>query len=395
MKSEMLESALEIKDYIVGAKRRLHREPELAMREFKTTEYVRSELSALGVEVLPLDSPVGVVGIIRGNRKGAGHVTALRADMDALPIQETTDLPDRSIVPGAMHACGHDCHTAMLLGAARLLAARRDEFSGTVKLIFQPAEENLDGSATMIRLGVLENPKVEFMLGMHGHATYDVGQIAMRAGQYMASSDFFTVAMKGTSGHGAYPHRVACDPVLAASNAVVAMQSIVTRQIDALDSVVISVCQINGGTAKNIIPETVEFSGSVRCQNPATRDTIEGRIRRVAESIAAAYGCEASLDYHYGVPPLVNDPELTSLVRKSAEKLVGAGDVREIEIPAMGSEDFSRYCELVPHAVFARLGIRSPGGQAPNFHNGNFVFAEDALPYGAALYAQFVLDVNE
>lgn len=395
MISDMLENAIAIKEYLVSVKRRLHREPELAMRELMATEYVRSELVAMGVEISPIDSPVGVVGIIRGNKKGAGRVSALRADMDALPIQETTDLPDRSIVPGVMHACGHDCHTAMLLGAARLLIARRGEFSGTVKLIFQPAEENLDGSEMMIRLGVLENPKVQFIMGMHGHATYDIGQIAMRAGQYMASSDFFTVTMKGISGHGAYPHRVGCDPVLAASNAVIAMQSIVTRQIDALDSVVISICQINGGTAKNIIPETVEFSGSVRCQNPVTRDTIEGRIRRVANAIAAAYGCEASLDYHYGVPPLVNAPELTSLVWKSAEKIVGPGNVKEIEIPAMGSEDFSRYCELVPQAVFARLGIRSPSGQAPKFHNGSFIFAEEALPYGAALFAQFVLDINE
>jgi len=395
MTSEILESSLAIKEYIVQAKRRIHREPELAMKEFKTTEFVKSELKSMGIEMVPLESEVGVLGIIRGEKTGQGIVSALRADMDALPIQETTGQSDRSIVPGVMHACGHDCHTAMLLGAAKLLASMKDRFSGTVKLVFQPAEENLNGSAAMIRLGVMDNPKVDCLLGLHGHPTYDVGQIAMRSGAYMASSDFFTVRMKGVSGHGAYPHRVACDPILAASNAVMSIQSIITRQIDALDSVVISVCQISGGSAKNIIPETVEFSGSVRCQSLATRDTIEGRVRRVVENVAEVYGCSSTLEYHYGVPPLTNSPELTAHVWESAGKLVGPENVKRIDIPAMGSEDFSRYSEVVPQTVFARLGIRSPGGEAPKYHNGSFIFAEDALPYGTALFTQFVLDLNK
>lgn len=211
----------------------------------------------------------------------------------------------------------------------------------------------------------------------------------------MASSDFFTVRITGKSAHGAYPHRIGCDPILAASNSVMAIQSIITRQIDAIDSVVISVCEIHGGTAKNIIPEAVEFSGSVRCQSAETRNSIEKRILDVVQNIASTYKCKAELDYHYGVPPLANSPRVTEIVRGSAEKVVGSDRVKHIDIPAMGSEDFSRYLEIVPEGVFARLGIRKPNEPDPVYHNGNFVFPEEALPYGAALFVQFVLDMNQ
>jgi amidohydrolase/hippurate hydrolase len=394
MISEILRESFAVKDYIVRVKRRIHSQPELGMKEFATTAFILSELKSMGVETVPLASDVGVLGIIHGEKAGLGAVSALRADIDALPIAETVDIPDRSTVPGVMHACGHDCHTAMLLGAAKTLVSMKERFSGVVKLIFQPAEETLDGSAHMIRLGVLKNPDVQYILGIHGHSLFDVGQVAIREGSYMASSDFFTVRMTGISGHGAYPHRVGCDAILAASNAIMAIQSIITRQIDALDNVVISVCQISGGSARNVIPETVEFSGSVRCQRAETRKTIEERIRRTAESVALAYGCKATLDYHYGIPPLVNSPALTARVRQSAQKIVGVENVKEIGIPAMGSEDFSRYTEIVPQCVFARLGIRDPGRPEPMFHNGSFFFPEDALPYGTALLTQFVLDVN-
>lgn len=392
--SEILRSAWEIQDRIVAAKRRIHSLPELGMKEFETTALVRSELESVGIPMIPLDGPVGVLGVLRGKGAGDGKVIALRADMDALPIQETADVPDRSTVPGIMHACGHDCHTAMLLGAARLLASRTDEFSGTVKFLFQPAEETLGGAKYMIEQGVLEGPKVDWILGIHGHPGFDVGEIAFRSGPSMASSDFFTVTMTGKSGHGAYPHRLGCDPVLAASNAILAIQSIITRQIDAIDSVVISVCEIHGGTAKNIIPEAVQFGGSVRCQSPETRSTIEGRILDIARNVAATYRCTADLDYHYGVPPLVNDPDVVEAARASAVRALGSDKVKTIDIPAMGSEDFAEYLQVVPAGAFARLGVRPKGGESPVFHNGGFIFPEDALPCGAAFFAQFVLDVN-
>ncbi len=394
MASDILAKALQIKDSIAQAKHRIHREPELGMKEFATTAFVRSELEKMGIGTIPLSLDVGVLGIIRGEKGGPGRTVALRADMDALPIQETTDAPDRSIVPGVMHACGHDAHTAMLLGAAKILSSMKDAFSGTVRLIFQPAEETLDGSTYMIEQGALGRPEADVIMGIHAISTYRVGEIALREGPSMASSDFFTVRMTGTAGHGAYPHRVGSDAVLAAANAVMAIQSIVTRQIDAIDSVVISVCEIHGGTAKNIIPATTEFSGSVRCQNPETRKTIEGRIRNVVEGIAGTYLCRADLEYHYGVPPLVNAPEVTAIARRSAEKIVGSENVRRIDVPAMGSEDFSRYLEHVPQGVFARLGIGIPGADPQLFHNGDFFFPDEALPFGTALFVQFVLDIN-
>ncbi len=392
MTSNILQKALSLSDYITAAKRTIHRNPELGMKEFKTTAFVKAELESMGVPMIPLNGEVGVLGILEGKARGNGKVVALRADMDALPIQETADVPDKSEIQGVMHACGHDCHTAMLLGAAKILAPMRDCFSGTIKFIFQPAEETLGGAEYMVSQGVLENPTVDCILGIHGHSGYDIGEIALRSGPYMASSDFFTATFTGVSGHGAYPHRAGCDPVLAACNAVMSIQSIITRQIDALENVAISVCEMHGGSAKNIIPEKVEIGGSVRCQSHEVRNSIEKRISDIARGAAALYKCTAELDYHYGVPPLINSPALFDTVSKSAAKAVGSENVKYIDIPAMGSEDFSKYLEVIPNGFFARLGIRN-NGFTPVFHNGNFVFPEEALPYGTALFAQFALDM--
>jgi len=210
----------------------------------------------------------------------------------------------------------------------------------------------------------------------------------------MASSDLFTVTIKGKSGHGAYPHRIGSDPVQAASGAILALQSIVTRQIDAIDSVVLSVCEIHGGSAKNIIPETVQFGGTVRCQSPEVRNSMKDRMEAVVKGAAAAYLCTAELDYSLGVPPLVNDPEVAGMARESARRALGAGNVKEIDIPAMGSEDFAEYLQIVSRGVFGRLGLAREGVEPPIFHNGSFIFPEEALPYGAAFFVQFVLDVN-
>ncbi|NLA90393.1 MAG: amidohydrolase, partial [Synergistaceae bacterium] len=316
MKSEILQKALDSQPYLTAAKSRIHSVPELGMEEFETTAFIRSELESMDIPMKPLAGDVGVLGIIEGKRAGAGKTIALRADIDALPIQETADVPDKSTVPGVMHACGHDAHAAMLLGAAKLLSSMREGFSGTVKLLFQPAEEGLGGARYMIESGALEGPRPDFVLGIHGHNGFNVGEIAFRNGPSMASSDLFTVTIKGKSGHGAYPHRIGSDPVQAASSAIMALQSIVTRQIDAIDSVVLSVCEIHGGSAKNIIPETVQFGGTVRCQSPETRNSMKERMEAVVKASAAAYLCAAELDYSLGVPPLVNDPEVADLARE-------------------------------------------------------------------------------
>lgn len=394
MASEILEKSSAIRGYIVSCKRYIHRHPELGMSEVRTTEFVRSELKKLGVELQPLDLKVGAVGLIRGQRRAPGKVIGLRADMDALPIQEKTAVPDVSEVSGVMHACGHDAHTAMLLGAAKLLMLMRERFSGTVKLIFQPAEETLSGACYMIEHGCLENPKVDIMLGQHGIGTFSTGDIAFREGPSMASSDPFKVTVKGVGGHGAYPQRSGADALLAATNCVMSLQGLVTRSLSANDPTVLSVCTFNAGTLFNVIPEEAVFTGTIRCQSSKTRAKIKMLIDRMIGSIAAGYGCTHVLEFGHGVPPLVNDIELTKKMRAAAAKVVGEQHVKTIEEPSMGSEDYSWYGQKVPASCFARIGIWKDGAPMPAGHKPGFVFDEDALPIGTAFLVQAVLDIN-
>lgn len=394
MPSEVLEKAQSICSYLVDCKRRIHRNPELGMQELRTAAFVRAELKKMGVEIQPLDTKVGVLGLIRGTKAGAGKVIALRADMDALPIQEAAGQPDQSEVAGVMHACGHDAHTAMLLGAAQLLMSMRERFSGVVKLIFQPAEETLGGSELMIRLGCLENPKVDIMLGQHGIGEFATGDIAFREGPSMASSDTFSVTVKGVGGHGAYPHNSGADALLAAANCVTSLQGLITRQFNAVDPVVLSTCTFHGGTAKNIIPEEVAFGGSIRCQSPESRGRIRSALDRMIGSIVAGYNCTHELDYTYGVPPLINDAAVVRAMRSAAAKLLGEEHVKTMEQPRMGSEDYACYSEKIPASCFARLGIWKDGRAQPKFHNPAFVFDENALPVGAGFFVQAVLEIN-
>ena len=394
MPSEILEKAQSIHSYLVDCKRRIHRNPELGMQELRTAAFVRAELGKMGVEIQPLDTEVGVLGIIRGAKAGPGKVVALRADMDALPIQESADLPDKSEVAGVMHACGHDAHTAMLLGAAKLLTDMRSRCSGVVKLIFQPAEETLGGSELMIRLGRLENPHVDIMLGQHGIGEFITGDIAFREGPSMASSDTFSVTVKGAGGHGAYPHNSGADALLAAANCVMSLQGLITRQFNAVEPVVLSICTFHGGTAKNIIPEEVAFGGSIRGQTPESRNKIRGMMDRMIGAIVAGYNCTHELDYAYGVPPLVNDPTTVGTMRSAAAKLLGESHVKTMEQPRMGSEDYACYSEKIPASCFARLGIWKDGQAQPKFHNPAFVFDEEALPIGAGFFVQAVLEIN-
>ena len=385
--------ALDVKDYVVSCKRCIHRQPELGMEEFKTAAFVRSELEKMGVEIVPIGTEVGVLGIIRGEKSG-GKVIALRADMDALPVREDPSHDVASEVPGVMHACGHDAHTAMLLGAAKILNSMRSEFGGVVKLVFQPAEETLGGSSLMIRRGCLENPVVDVMLGQHGIGEFRTGDIAFREGSSMASSDAFKVTVKGVGGHGAYPHNSGADPLLAAANCVMSLQGLVTRSFSAVDPMVLSICTFHGGTAPNIIPGEVSFGGTVRCQSVKARNSIEEKMNRMIGSIVAGYNCTHVLEYHYGVPPLVNDAELTRKMRVAAAKLLGEEHVKTMEEPRMGSEDYACYCEKVPCSCFARIGIWKDGREQPRFHNPTFEFDDDALPIGTGFFVQAVLELN-
>jgi len=394
MKSTIFSKSLELKEYMTKIRRHLHQHPELGMREFETTKLVKKELENMGIEIVELKSKVGVVGIIRGTKKGKNRVTALRADMDALPIIEKTKLPHASKNIGVMHACGHDGHTSMLLGAAKLLSEIKNEFSGVVKFIFQPGEETLMGAKLMVKEGVLENPKVDTIVALHCWPALETGKIGVWEGPYMASADRFTIKVIGKGGHGARPHKL-IDSVLTAAQIIVSLQAIVSREIDSLKNAVISVCTINGGKAFNVSPEEVIITGTVRCQQAEIRDIIKNKMDRIIKGLAITYGCSCKLNYEYGVSSLINHPDVIKLVSKSTDQSCGIGRVELLEKPAMSSEDFSVYLEKVPHGAFIRIGNTDPGQKPLAVHNDHFNFNDEALPMGAAVLTQFALDRNQ
>ena len=382
-----------MKDELVKIRRHIHQHPELGMKEYETTKLVKEELKKAGVPIKDIGTETGVLAILKGEKKGPNTVTALRADMDALPIKEMTGLDYASQNEGIMHACGHDGHTTMLLGAAKLLNTMKDQFSGTVKFIFQPGEETLLGAKSMVEAGVLEDPAVDNILALHCWPAVDVGKIGFWRGPYQASADKFTVKVIGFGGHGAYPHK-STDPVLAASTAVVQFQNIVSRQIDALESTVISICMINGGRAFNVIPEEVSFCGTVRCHNNEVRLGIKDKMDTIMQGIAKSFGVKYELDYEWGIPPTANDPEVVDAVIEAAKKVLGEDKIEQLKNPVMGAEDFSMYLEKVPRGAFIRVGIASPGEKPVVHHNDHYNFNDDAIPVGVSLFTQYVLDQN-
>lgn len=395
MTNEVLMKAAEIEEYLINTRRYIHQYPEVSFKEFSTTSFIKRELERMGIDVVPLKIETGVLGILRGQKKGPDFVTAVRADIDALPIVEQTALSYASCKEGAMHACGHDGHTSVLLGVGKLLSSMTNRFSGAVKFLFQPAEEVLGGAKRMIDSGALENPKVDAIIALHGWPWLEKGKIGVFNGPYLASADKFAVKIIGNGGgHGAYPHTCA-DPVLASSHAVVALQNIVSREIDALDKVVISVCTLNGGKAFNIIPEEVSFCGTVRCLNENIRKTIESKIDRILSGIAATFGCKYELDYCHKVPVLVNDPEINSLLIRAANEVLGEGHVVQLDRPVMGSEDFSLFISNVGHGTFFRLGLANPGKKPMIPHNDRYDFNDEALTTGVAVLTQFILLQNQ
>ncbi|MGI6575341.1 MAG: M20 metallopeptidase family protein [bacterium] len=394
MGSEILEKALAIKDYVTKIRRHIHQHPEVGFEEVETTALIKRELAHMGVEIAPLPLKTGVLGVLQGTKAGSNAVTALRADIDAIPVLEKTGLPYASQNHGVMHACGHDGHTAVLLGTAKLLSEMRDQFSGTVKFIFQPAEDVLGGAQYMIDAGLFDHqPPVDTIIALHAWPFVEVGKIGVWSGPYNASADKFTVKLFSDGGHGVF-HK-ANDPVLPIAHIVTAFQSIVSREIDALDPVVISVCTLNGGTVFNTIPGEISFSGTVRCHDPKIRMSIEGRMDRIAGGLASAYGREYELIYEYGVPPVINDPQVTKWVAEAGVKALGEGNVVQLDKPVMGSEDFALYLEKIPKATFFRLGITAPGQKKMVQHSDWYDFNDDALPVGIAVFTQYVLDRNQ
>ncbi|MEZ2221735.1 M20 aminoacylase family protein [Rhizobium sp. RCC_161_2] len=366
-------------------RRDIHQHPEILFDLPRTSALVAEKLREFGCdEVVTGIATSGVVAVISGKR-GAGKTIALRCDMDALPMSEQTNLPYASKVPNMMHACGHDGHTAILLGAAKRFAADRD-FAGKIVLVFQPAEEGGGGGRVMLEEGLLERFGIEEVYGMHNQPGLDVGSFAIRSGPMMAAGDRFVITMTGLGGHAATPH-LARDPVLAASHLVVALQSIASRFIDPLDSVVVSITFISGGDRKalNVIPPAVEVGGTIRTMLPATRRAVEQRFRDVVKATAALYDAEAVIDWRPGYPVTVNDIEKTSVAIAAAESIVGAERVDGNWPMTMGSEDFSYMLEKRPGAL-----IWLGNGDSADLHNPAYNFNDDAIAYGIDYWAAVV-----
>lgn len=377
------QEAEQIFDQLVATRRDLHRNPELGFREFRTAGMVAERLRQLGLEVQTGVGQTGVVGLLDGDRPGP--TVLMRFDMDALPIQELSETAYASQTPGVMHACGHDGHTSIGLGVAQVMAKYRPELAGTLKFAFQPAEEGLGGAFAMMADGVLDDPKPDVALAMHiwNHVPY--GQVRVVAGACMAASSVFTLTIHGKGGHGAAPHQ-ARDPILAAAHIIAALQSIVSRNIDPLESVVVTVGQVLAGSTFNVIPETALLKGTVRSYNEELHRMIYRRILEMATHMATAFGCEASMETIAIVPAVVNAPDVADMVRQAASQIVGEQNV--ISGRDMASEDMGYMLEEIPGCYFFVGGRNEPAGYNQPHHHPRFDFDERAMINGVATMAQ-------
>lgn len=367
---------------VIADRRYLHENPELGFEEQVTSAFVIDRLKALGVEDIRTGIAVtGVTALIHGTKPGDDKVVLLRADMDALPIEEQNDVEYKSQTPGVMHACGHDAHTAMLLGAARILMQHRDTFSGTVKLLFQPSEEQGTGGAKpMIDAGVLEDPHVDAVFGQHVSADDPVGHVHILGGPIAAAADSFKILVRGKGGHGASPQQTV-DPIIVATQIVQSLQTIVARGTDPMKQTVVSVCNIHAGHADNVIPDTCELGGTVRTFDPKLRDIAEERLTAIAQRTAEAFGATAEVTYNRGYPATINDHGMAALAKDAISAALGVDYVFDGE-PMMGAEDFSYFLEERPGA-FWMVGHRNEEkGIVWPHHHPRFDVDEDALAYG-------------
>jgi hippurate hydrolase len=371
---------------IIAIRHHLHAHPELSYKEFETSAFVRRQLDAYGIP-WKIIADTGVVGIIEG-RNPSSRIIALRADMDALPIHEENQVPYRSVNAGVMHACGHDVHTSCLLGAARILSETREEWEGTVKLIFQPGEErNPGGASIMIREGVLESPKPSCIVGMHVNPQLETGKLSFRGGKVMASADEIYITVSGKGGHAAAPHNTT-DVILVASHIVVGLQQIVSRKNSPFSPSVLSICAFNGGYTTNVIPNEVKLMGTFRAMDEQWRFKAHELIRRQVEAIGEGMGAEVDLTIDVGYPNVYNDENLHEIAMASAKAYMGDDLVEETEL-RMGAEDFGYYSQLVPGCFF-RLGTGNVAkGITSGVHTPTFNIDENAIEIGMGMMAYF------
>lgn len=384
----LLEQAKAMEPQLRAMKDDLHRHPELSFQEVRTTGILKEKLTALGLELIDLGMDTGVVALLRGAHPG--KTVALRADIDAIAQQEAAHDGAMSQCDGLMHGCGQDFHTVGLYGTACLLAQRRDQLAGNVVFLFQPAEEVTQGAQAMIDHGLWDKlpAKPDCLFGLHNRPELPAGQIAVMEGPVMSGKSHFVITLHGISGHGGSPHK--CTDVIVAGAAVVnALQTVVSRNTDPLESLVCSVLSIHAGTPDNFVPDVLTMTGSIRAHGTAAHRHAEERLRELTLGVSAAYGCTAEVEFHPGVPATVNSPAMTALARKAALALVDEAYVVS-PAPDMGSEDFAVFGQDVP-AFFYWLGSGFPGQFNPCWHNEHFLTDDDALPLAAALLAQSAL----
>ena len=370
---------------VIASRRHLHANPELSYQEFATAKYVAEQLRSFGLSPKEGVATTGVLAEVKG-RNPEKKIIALRADMDALPIVETNEVPYKSKVPGVMHACGHDVHTSSLLGTARILNQVKDHFEGTIRLLFQPGEEQHPGGASlMIKDGALKNPEPLGIIGQHVFPLLPAGKVGFREGMYMASSDEIYLKVIGKGGHGGAPD-LTVDPVVIASHIIIALQQVISRNASPKQPTVLSFGRVSAQGATNVIPDFVDIAGTFRAMNEEWRQSALKKIRKMAESIAEGMGGRCEVEISHGYPFLQNNPELTKRIRAAAEQYVGKDNVVDLDI-TMGAEDFSYYSQVIP-ASFYRLGTKNESkGITSYVHTPTFDVDEDALRIGPGLMA--------
>ena len=368
----------------IAVRHHLHANPELSYQEFKTAAYVRAQLLEMGIAAEE-KATTGLVAIIEG-KNPASRVMALRADMDALPIHEENDVPYKSTVAGVMHACGHDVHTSILLGAAKILLATKDSWEGTVKLFFQPGEEkNPGGASYMIRDGALQNPAPEAIVALHVHPGLETGKLSFRKGRVMASADEIYITIKGPGGHAASPH-LAADTILVASHVIISLQQIISRNRNPVSPSVLSICSVQGGNTTNVIPSEVKLIGTFRAMDETWRYKAHELITKTAKGVAESMGATIDVLIDVGYPTVDNDPAFTETAWKLADDYMGAQNVLETEM-RMGAEDFGYYTQQIPDCFF-RLGVRDEAaGIIHNVHTPHFNIDENAIEIGMGMMA--------
>jgi amidohydrolase len=386
MSEVVKEKIAEMKDWLIETRRTIHMNPELGFEEVETSKLVAGYLEKFGLQVKTGMAKTGVIGLLKGEKPG--KTVAIRADMDALPLEEANEIPYRSRVKGKMHACGHDANVTILLGVARLFSSMRSRVQGNIKWIFQPAEEGGGGGRVLTEEGVLENPKVDAIFGAHLFPDLKIGRVGIHEKEGLAATDRFIIKMTGRGAHGAYPH-LSRDPILAVGELIGQIHTIVSRSINPLDSAVITIGKVSGGTAFNIIPDEAEILGTVRSLSQKVREELKSRMEEVTQGVAKSFGMDYHFDFQWGYPALINDPEMSRLVAAACAKGIGKEKVEFIR-PSMGGEDFAYYLEKVPGSFF-RLGCRNEEKGIVNpFHSSRFNIDEDVLPFGVEMFARII-----